>query len=634
MKNALIFILSIFFYSLTIGQQVASPFPYCESDNNPIGGGEGYLRTISYQDAHVFIEEFESAEEFKKIIEAAKDGDVIYIADGLVIDLTGLSTTININNGVTLSSGRGDQTGALIKTNDFIWYGNSASGNGQPMFTIKGDNVRITGLRFEGPFKEVGSAADGKIKFKPCIYALEYDELEVDNCEFYGWPYACVRIGGGVNQSSLENNFIHHNYFHDNKQNRLGYGVMMDNGYAKVFSNLFERNRHDIAGSGKANCGYEAFCNTILQGGVSHNFDMHAEGLDDGSQNAGSFIYIHHNDFQDVGGFKRIHGNDLNIMIRGRPDIQCRIENNRFAHKTYEKAIEQYNKKGGYGNLLIWNNIVHSTEIKGWFIYPQWKYNRTPNYILSYSSADEMMRGTKSEKCEYTFNYMFGDYDADGKTDIYKLENGVIYVIPFDCSNNGQNQKWKKVAETEHSFGDLQFGNFDRDQRTDILVTRNDTLYISRGQSPSWTAIRPFKRDLSDLLFADYNGDGITDMLLSSATSITISTSFGKSWELLVEGDFDGAELRRGYFNEDNAADILIENGGDHQVYYSINSEIKEHDEIKYKLRNISFGDFNHDGITDLIDPKDGKICIFGSGEWIRLNTFNFSFKRLKHFNF
>jgi len=87
----------------------------------------------------------------------------------------------------------------------------------------------------------------------------------------------------------------------NNQRNGLGYGV--SHGYGKNISslvecNLFDYNRHSIAGTGVPGNSYEARNNVELGASLSHNFDMHGgKGRRDGTDIAGTKILIHHNTF-------------------------------------------------------------------------------------------------------------------------------------------------------------------------------------------------------------------------------------------------------------------------------------------------------------------------------------------------
>ena len=63
-----------------------SPFPYCNTDPNPIGGGAGYNQIYTSQDADIYIEDYLGAVNFKNTIENAPIGSRIFIKGTLTID--------------------------------------------------------------------------------------------------------------------------------------------------------------------------------------------------------------------------------------------------------------------------------------------------------------------------------------------------------------------------------------------------------------------------------------------------------------------------------------------------------------------------------------------------------------------
>jgi hypothetical protein len=99
-----------------------------------------------------------------------------------------------------------------------------------------------------------------------------------------------------------------------------------------IEQNLFDFNRHSIAGTGRPGCGYEARHNVELGTSLSHCFDMHG-GRDrqDGTDVAGTTILIHHNTFRAP---------ETPVVIRGVPDDKCDVYENWFPrHETPDKAV-------------------------------------------------------------------------------------------------------------------------------------------------------------------------------------------------------------------------------------------------------------------------------------------------------
>ena len=115
----------------------------------------------------------------------------------------------------------------------------------------------------------------------------------------------------------------------------LGYGVCLDKAEVLIERNLFQDNKHHIAGTGRPGTAYEARHNVVLPYteahahpltgapyGQDHLFDMHG-GLDrsDGTDIAGTWMKIHHNRFMSA--YRAVY-------IRGVPERKATIDHNWF----------------------------------------------------------------------------------------------------------------------------------------------------------------------------------------------------------------------------------------------------------------------------------------------------------------
>ena len=105
---------------------------------DPIGGSQGYTHLITTNDYLV-----STRSELLAALDQAVSGQTVYVADSVAIDLTGLKE-IPIASGVTLAGGRGKPgtEGGHIFTTEL---------NTIPLFLVTGPDVRITGLRIQGP---------------------------------------------------------------------------------------------------------------------------------------------------------------------------------------------------------------------------------------------------------------------------------------------------------------------------------------------------------------------------------------------------------------------------------------------------------------------------------------------------
>ncbi|MFC1479463.1 PKD domain-containing protein [Planctomycetota bacterium] len=305
---------------------------------DPIGGGKGYRRIIASSEATVVVS---TKAEILNALASAAAGDIVFVDNSAEIDLTN-ERSIIIPAGVTLASDRGlaGSNGGLVYTTEDKWTGGVSERF--ELFTTGGDNVRVTGLRLRGP----DAARRNRYDYinSDGIYTT-HDYLEVDNCELHAWSH------GGVFLRTGKYARVHHCSIHHCQRNGLGYGVVLDKAEVRVEANIFDWNRHSIAGTGRSPSGYEACYNLIRPNAQSHYFDMHG-GADrgDGTNIAGDWIDIRHNTF--------VGSNQRAFVLRGVPTQYCHVHHNRFKHTSQSAAILQINATG---NLSVFSNIYSST---------------------------------------------------------------------------------------------------------------------------------------------------------------------------------------------------------------------------------------------------------------------------------
>ncbi|HJN17017.1 MAG TPA: hypothetical protein QGH10_16040, partial [Armatimonadota bacterium] len=139
----------------------------CEANptGNPIGGGEGYTDILTTGDFVVT-----TADELLAALKQAQAGQIVFVPDEVEIDLTG-HRNIALPDGVTLAGTRGlDRSpGARIFT---------TLRQSHTLMRTAGDEVRITGLRFEGACATTELVADHS-----SFLSVGHYGTEVDNCE-------------------------------------------------------------------------------------------------------------------------------------------------------------------------------------------------------------------------------------------------------------------------------------------------------------------------------------------------------------------------------------------------------------------------------------------------------------------
>ena len=294
-------------------------------ERGPIGGGAGYTAVVTGGDFTAT-----TLEELNDALGTAEAGQVVFIPGDAEIDLTTIvyidQTALDIPAGITLASNRGHEgsEGGLLICDSLKM---------PPLISVRGPDVRVTGLRIRGPntkryldhhrraFSEGGGGHKYYYKFptQDGVFT-EHDRLEVDNCDISGFGHAGVRLAKGVGQH------IHHNHIHHCQHNGLGYGISHSVASSIIEHNRFDWNRHSIAGTGSPGCGYIARHNVELGTSLSHCFDMHG-GRDrkDGTDIAGTSIEVYNNTFRAP---------QTPIVIRGVPQDTCDVHHNWFPKHT------------------------------------------------------------------------------------------------------------------------------------------------------------------------------------------------------------------------------------------------------------------------------------------------------------
>lgn len=289
--------------------------------------------------------------ELLKALKDVKRGQTIFIDGDARIDLTG-ENKITIPHGITLASNRGynGSKGGLIFTD---LHGVS------PLFRANGNGVTITGLRLSGPDTAVyynitdqtksispidlqalkNNKDDYQVK-KDALprstgIAVEGSNVEIYNCELYGWTNAAIQVS-----PSASNTIVRHNYIHHNQHFGLGYGVLLYKSTALIKANLFDYNNHSVTGSGHSGTGFEVVNNIFKENHIrAWAIDMHG-GVDrnDGTDLAGDSFIVQNNDFY-------LHFGRPGINIRGVPARESRISNNKFVYLADDDNITSYQRR-------------------------------------------------------------------------------------------------------------------------------------------------------------------------------------------------------------------------------------------------------------------------------------------------
>jgi hypothetical protein len=347
------------------------------------------------------------------------------------------------------------------------------------LFVIRGDNVRFSGFRLEGPSKEIaqGDTKEKGIVIWPFADPAPIRHIEISNMEVFHWSGVAVEVADNVESAERGRLFntnpgavrVFGSYFHNNRHGEgEGYGVTSSAGaYATIEQNVFDENRHAIAG-GSRNLdaldysGYTARDNLILPGGglhcsegwwwaltgwrfncwQTHQIDMHGDENEWYSSHnwqcgrAGETMLIERNTI--------LYTEGLAIKIRGNPADKVVIDGNVFKHGSRGDAIAQ-NGACGAGD-----NISRPLDVR-----PNNTYGADPMAQLG--------------RC---------DFSGDGQQDDF-MATGVTWWARSPVTG-----QWRYLNTMTESLPQLVLRDLDGDGVCDVGLRADPTLYSRRGTGP------------------------------------------------------------------------------------------------------------------------------------------------------
>lgn len=294
-----------------------------------IGGGSGYPHTVSRSQATKVVE---SRSALLSAMKNASSSDVVFIPGDASIDLTGVSSAPIGADGVTLASdrGQGGSKGGRITADDL------ASANTSGVFKTSKSNVRVTGIRWEGPRPEwFDPGGDHHSYAAEALHISEGgDNWEIDNNHFDGWAGQAINQWGDQLQ-------LHSNRFTRCQEEGLGYGIEIQKGMQYITCNYFNECRHDIASTGRPSTGYVARNNVcgITNNSYGHSLDVH--GYPNGGDVAGKTCILENNTVMRrpprSGAGRR--EKDGGVHVRGVPSDKCVVRNNWFKHPDKPNGV-------------------------------------------------------------------------------------------------------------------------------------------------------------------------------------------------------------------------------------------------------------------------------------------------------
>jgi hypothetical protein len=485
-------------------------------------------------------------------------------------------TSVNDFNRPTSAARTPRSLGPLLHYGDpeeaktFLSVGCDDSGDVPPS-----DHIRISGFRIFGTTDDQQSGEDTVgIRVRRCV------DVEISNMEIHGFAGQGIEVENlfedpsprinDFSQVRIHDNFIHHNQHPNIGGHAGGYGVETGHGGARahIYRNVFDFNRHAIA-AGFDTGGYIAEENLVLKGGgwhgrtggrYTHIFDAHGSGC----WWSGDLCGNAGEEFHYYRNAFQYH-KDNAISIRGKPRMGADITENVFPHDTLARCcgLDALINDAIFSNAAI---LLNTAENVTWSN----NINKTDTFGEYYSQCD---------------------FDGDGIDDLF-LATGVTWWY----SSSGKFQ-WTFLNTSSKRKKDLKFGYFDGDDRCDIITESGSSHWlISSGGTAPWKPLeqvwlpQPLEgawKPLKDVQFGRFDPN---DLSHSRRTTHAFYRKENGEWWVKKLSD--------------PASDWEYV-GGSHKP-----------------MRDLRFGDFTGDGVTDVLAVNSGTWAISESArkKWQPLN--------------
>jgi hypothetical protein len=432
-----------------------------------------------------------------------------------------------------------------------------------------GSNTRIHGLRLFG-YDPLDTTRHGDRTVGVNIHDVV--NVLVDDNEISGWPDAGVGVGPVQNTPGTARKIrITDNFIHNNVQCGSGYGVVVSTrGYAFIDRNVFNYDRHDVAGDGTPGSGYVATLNFVLTGGptcdgdYNQHFDMHGTG--GGSSHvgglAGSYIEIRSNTIRGDQSYGFLGGKTRPAFdLRGEPLDEAIFADNVVEHPNEAVAIKVE------GRSLFALEQIHKLRVSG--------------NSYGVNTAQDLAAG---------------DFDGDGRADVFQANGTAWYYSPAGSGI------WRFLNDSRLRLNRLAFGDFNGDGRTDVLTQQGARWLVSYGADSAWRVLPAGSNiPIADYRLGDFNGDGKTDIFRANGSHFYVSYGAATPWTPLAASRLKIGDLRLCDFNGDGRTDVFSLANHQWSVSYGgVSPWRRLNRELSSDLGELAFADFDGDGRCDV----------------------------------
>jgi len=459
----------------------------------------------------------------------------------------------------------------------------------------------------------LGYTCDENVQTETVLYPVSYAPPSLPNCTSGGCKYA-------NNPTTLGNIRIARNFLHHNMRNEGGY-VASVRGRALIERNTFAWNRHDISADAEPHNEYHASHNLIMSGAPTYtfgpisgwrlqDFDMHGTG---GVTYCLPFD-IKCLDGQYFGGAGGYYVEIVGNTFLGGNGHDYWLRGYPVFNTDYHRNASLRNK----GDAVQFEScepdtVCFSTDF--------------PINVFDSQFADSSPPYTDPTTRRGPASLGVGDFDGDGDDDLFLATGNTWFYSPAGA------REWRYLNSAPDTIDQLLFGDFDGDGRTDVVAMRNGQLVVSWGGISAFDVLNygPLPcSSMSDMAVGDSDGDGHPDIFCADGTTWWVSFGGNTSFVQVQASSYRVANLSFGDFNGDGTTDVLgvVSYGATNYLQVSYSPKLAPgtwfsgwtplQPALTNSVSRFMIADFNGDGIADVLAPSsDGwQISYGGSQPW------------------
>lgn len=416
------------------------------------------------------------------------------------------------------------------------------------LFVVSADNVRFSGFRLQGPHWD---PVFGEDNLETGIYLGGIHD-EIDNMELSGWAGAAVRVADDSPthrqaQEGVQGVRIHDNFFHHNQHyDGFGYGIETGDGG----NALIERNVFDFNRHAITSGGAPFTSYSAVQNLILKGGGVHSPGTVAG-----------HTHILDV------HGDQSCLFL----DANCGNAGDTFFY--VDNAVQ----------------FLHDSAIK---------IRGTPRngvWVNHNVFAHTSMGGAQSSISDEALKYNWDPNRPDSLAHLHIGDGADANTVGLD------------------SFGQYGVCDFDGDGKDDLFLGTGVSWWYMSGAKRQWTFLNANPELASQVGLGDFDGDGRCDVFAVHGAQWVFSPGGTSPWHNLGNFAIPFDQLRFGHFRDKLRTDIFRrEPNGQWSIISSPVSPvtIKAGPTSSVALSALRFGDFNNNGLTDVIAVSGGSVMV------------------------